>query len=547
MTSTRYWPRTIPRTLTVPQTSLHHNLEVSAARYPDKVALWYYGQTLSYAELMEQTARLAGHLQRRGVGKGDRVLVWLQNSPAFAVACHAVWRSGAVVVALSPMLTAPELKFFLNDAGITVGMVGAELYPRAREAGLGHAVVTNVLAGVTDSPVALPAGLDVPEEAQGGDTSYAEALSGEPGAVVTVTADDLAFMPYTSGTTGRPKGCMHTHATIQANVFEGLVWLGAGSDEVLLGTLPFFHVTGFTDSLMTALAGGSTLVVMNRWDRETARTLIRTQGVTCWTNTATMLIDLLANPALTAADLVSLRNVTGGEAALPQAVGERFEALAGFRFVEGYGLTETMAQTHTNPSERPKLQCLGIPVCNTDARVIDPDTLREVAPNETGEIVVSGPQVMQGYWKRPDDDAAAFLTLDGRRFFRTGDLGYMDDEGYFFMVDRLKRMINAAGLKIWPAEVESALFAHPAVQQAVVIGVPDERSGERARALIVRRPGTTATGDEIAAWARDHLAAYKIPRDWQFVDSLPIGGTGKVNWRSLQEQARMAMTAAREG
>ncbi len=544
MTPNRYWPRNIPRTLTVPHSSLHHNLEVSAARYPDKVALWYYGQTVTYAELLEQTARLAGHLQRRGVQKGDRVLVWLQNSPAFAVACHAVWRSGAAVVALSPMLTPPELKFFLGDAGIRAGVVGAEVYARAREAGLEHAVVANVLAGVTDSPVPVPAGLDVPEAQQDGDTSYAEALSGEAGAVVPVTADDLAFMPYTSGTTGRPKGCMHTHRSIQANIFEGLVWLGGSSDDVMLGTLPFFHVTGFTDSLMTALAGGSTLVVMNRWDRATARALIRERRVTLWTNTATMLIDLLANPELTAADLVSLRNVTGGGAALPQSVGERFEALAGFRFVEGYGLTETMAQTHTNPSERPKLQCLGIPVCNTDARVIDPDTLRELSPNETGEIVVSGPQVMQGYWNRPDDNAAAFLELDGRRFFRTGDLGYMDEEGYFFMVDRLKRMINAAGLKIWPAEVESALFAHPAVQQAVVIGVPDERSGERARALIVRRPGMAATGEEIAAWARDRLAAYKVPRDWQFVDSLPVGGTGKVNWRALQEQARMAMTAA---
>ncbi|AFZ68421.1 long-chain-fatty-acid--CoA ligase [Deinococcus peraridilitoris] len=538
-----YWPEGVPRFLTTPRSSLYHNLETTAARFPDKVGLWFYGRELTFAELLRDAARLSGHLQRQGVGKGDRVLVWLQNSPQFVTACHAVWRAGGVVVPLSPMLTAQELSFFLADAGIRVGVVGAELYTKARAAGLGHAVVANCCVGTENSPVPVPETLQADEHAEGGDVTWAQALSGAEGEVVPVGFDDLAVMPYTSGTTGRPKGCMHTHGNVQANVHAAGVWVRSSCEDISLGTLPFFHVTGLVNSMLSVVAGGSKLVMMARWDRVTAITLIREQGCTLWTNTATMIVDLLAQPGLTQEDFRSLRRVSGGGAPLPEAVGRRFEELAGFRFLEGYGLSETMAQTHTNPPQAPKLQCLGVPIPSTQARIIDPETLTELGPGETGEIVVSGPQVMQGYWQRPEANAEAFVELGGTRFLRSGDLGYVDDEGYFFMVDRLKRMINAAGLKVWPAEVENVLYKHPAVLQACVISVPDERTGERARALIVLREGQSATGEQIAEWAREHLAAYKIPRDWQIVDGLPVAGTGKINWRALQEQVRQTMTA----
>jgi fatty-acyl-CoA synthase len=204
--------------------------------------------------------------------------------------------------------------------------------------------------------------------------------------------------------------------------------------------------------------------------------------------------------------------------------------------MEGYGLTETIAMTHANPPDRTKLQCLGIPTFGVDSRVIDPDTLRELGPNETGEIVIAGSQVMREYWKQPEANAEAFFELDGTRFFRTGDLGYMDDEGYFFLVDRLKRMINAAGFKVWPAEVETKLFAHPAVQEACVIASFDARRGEQVKALIVLRDGAQATSAEIIAWAREHMASYKIPSEIEFVTSLPRSATGKVQWRVLQEE-----------
>lgn len=542
-TAGRYWPPGKPRTLTLPQTGLMHNLRVSAERYPGKAAMWFYGRELSYRELHEQAARLAGHLAAQGVGKGDRVAVWLQNSPAWAVAAHAAWQLGAVVVPLAPMLQAREFGFFLQDAGIRAGVVGAELYEKAKQGGLAHAVVANVMAG-TDAGragVPLPADLDVTPELHAGDVTLEDALKADPAPAAGVGPDDLAVMPYTSGTTGLPKGCMHTHRSVQANVFGAATWVDGNVEDVFLASLPFFHVTGFVNSLLAPLSGGGTVVALARWDRDAARTLIRDHGVTLWTNTATMVIDLMASPTFDAADLASLRNVSGGGASLPAAIGQRLLDLTGLAFAEGYGLTETMAQSHSNPRDRQKLQCLGIPLFGVDARVVDLDTGQELPPGSVGEIVMRGEQVMRGYWNRPEATAEAFLEISGQPFFRSGDLGYMDAEGYFFFTDRLKRMVNVSGMKVWPAEVENALHGHPAVQEACVISVPDERTGERARALIVLKPGQTASGEEIEAWARTEMATYKVPRDYQFVESLPRGPTGKVAWRPLQEQARAQM------
>ncbi|WP_102126322.1 long-chain-fatty-acid--CoA ligase [Deinococcus planocerae] len=541
--ATRYWPAGKPRTLTLPQVGLMHNLRVSAERYPDRAALWFYGREVSYRELREGAERLAGHLKAQGVGKGDRVAVWVQNSPAWAVAAHAAWHLGAVVVPLAPMLQAREFGFFLQDAGIRVGVVGAELYEKAKQGGLQHAVVANVLHG-TDSGkagVPLPDGLNVTPTLQEGDVTLEDALQAHPAPAAEVGPDDLCVMPYTSGTTGLPKGCMHTHRSVQANVFGAGVWVDGSVEDVYLATLPFFHVTGFVNSLLAPLMGGGRVVVMARWDRDVARTLIREQGVTVWTNTATMVIDLMGSPNFDPSHLATLRSVTGGGASLPAAVGQRLFDLTGITFTEGYGLSETMAQTHTNPKDRPKLQCLGIPIFGVDARVVDLDTGEELPPGGVGEIVIHGPQVMQGYWNRPDATAEAFTDIDGKRFFRSGDLGYMDEEGYFFFTDRLKRMVNVSGMKVWPAEVENLLHGHPAVQEACVIAVPDERTGEHARALIVLKPGQQVSGKDIEAWARDVMATYKVPRDYQFVESLPRGATGKVAWRQLQEQARAQM------
>jgi fatty-acyl-CoA synthase len=266
-----------------------------------------------------------------------------------------------------------------------------------------------------------------------------------------------------------------------------------------------------------------------------------------WTAIATMVIDFLANPRLHEYDLSSLSFVNGGGAAMPVAVGERLQEIVGSPYIEGYGLTETIAPTHINPIDRPKRQCLGVPVFNTDSRVIDPQTLVELPPNTVGEIVSHGPQIFQGYWRNEAATRAAFIELDGKKFFRTGDLGYVDDEGYFFLVDRLKRMINAAGFKVWPAEVEAQMYQHPAIQEACVIAATDAQRGETVKAVVVLRAthkGAVSEND-IIEWTRQNMAVYKHPRIVEFVDSLPKSATGKVQWRALQEaETARSRTAA---
>ena len=341
-------------------------------------------------------------------------------------------------------------------------------------------------------------------------------------------------MPYTSGTTGHPKGCLHTHRTVMHTTVAGPEWCFAPKDTVVLANLPMFHVTGMQNGVTTPVWRGNTIVVMTRWDKACAAKLIERHRCGSWTAIPTMLMDFL-HQDLSPFDLSSMRILTGGGAAMPRAVAERIRQLWGIDYVEGYGLSETMAPTHLNPVHRPKPQCLGLPIFDVDSRVVDPQTFEELPPGEVGEIVSHGPQVMLGYHGRPANDPETFVEIDGKRFLRTGDLAYVDDEGYFFMVDRLKRMINASGYKIWPAEVEALLYGHPAVQEACVIGMRDAHRGESAKAVVVLREGHDATPADIIEWARGHMAAYKVPHAVEFRTTLPRSATGKVQWRALQE------------
>ncbi len=543
-----HWPKGLAHRLTVPQTSVYVNLDVSAQRYPDKTALIFYGRELSYAQTKKEVDALAGFLQQRcGVRRGDRVLLFMQNSPQFVIAYYAILRADAMVVPISPMNLSAEVRGYLTDSGARTVICGKELYAQVQpllDATVQHAVVA-AYADYAD-PVS---DLKRPDSAK----APRQSLNG-PGVVLWHDAIDLALqptqhragpedlcvMPYTSGTTGQPKGCVHTHAAVMMTAVAGVRWGGGSADSVVLAGLPFFHVTGMQGCMNGPIFAGGTIVLMQRWDRDTAAELIQRYQVTSWTNISTMAIDFLANPNLGQYDLSSLAAIGGGGAAMPEAVAQRLVERTALHYVEGYGLSETMAPTHINPVERPKKQCLGIPIFDTDVRVIDPETLRELGPNETGEIISSGPQILREYWNKPEANAAAFMQHDGKRFFRTGDLGYFDEEGYFFIVDRLKRMINAAGFKVWPAEVETSLYAHPAVQEACVIGALDEYRGETVKALVVLREASRGqvAPEQIIDWARAQMAAYKVPRVVEFRDSLPKSPTGKVQWRALQEAER---------
>jgi fatty-acyl-CoA synthase len=563
---TKFWPLRLPPRITLPETTLVYNLEVTATRYPDKDAIRFFGANLTYGQMKRQVEAIAGWLQKgAGIEPGDRVILYLQNSPQHVVGTYGILRAQGVVVPVNPMNRAEELKHYITNAGARVVICAADLAGIVAQANaelppdqrVRQMLVTRYADAMPKPaemdpaeapPEAWKVWLDADPALPPIATRWTDALAaGHAPRPAQGKPDDLAVMPYTSGTTGFPKGCMHTHRTIMHNVIAGALLANAGADAVVLGVVPLFHVTGMLYGMHTPILGGATVVMMPRWDREVAGRLISRHRVTHWTNIPTMIIDMFGSPNIASFDLTSLRQLSGGGAAMPQAVAERLQQQFGITYCEGYGLTETAAPSHSNPPERAKLQCLGMPIFATDARVVDPSTLKELPPNEVGEIIIHGAQVFKGYWRNDAATAAAFIDFEGKRFFRTGDLGRMDEEGYFFITDRLKRMINASGFKVWPAEVETLLFKHPAVQEACVIASRDAYRGETVKAVIVLRAAAKGktTADDIINWSRESMAAYKVPRLVEFVDELPKSGTGKVMWRTLQEREAAKEASAR--
>lgn len=542
------WPRTLPHHLSVPETTLSFNLEVTARRFPNRTAVIYYGRSITYRDLHDQVERLAGCLQRRlGVKKGDRVLLYMQNSPQFIIGYYAILRADAVVIPVNPMNRAAEMEHFTADTGADTILLGQELFPcigpLLAEGRLKHAVVA-AYGDYADRGFDLP----LPDAVKAGTCTdfgtpgavlWRDALDmGETAAPATAGPDDWAVFPYSSGTTGNPKGCIHTHRTTMVPLVAGIGWSPMTADSTHLVTLPLFHVTGMQAAMNGPIYMGSTMVVMSRWDRATAARLIERHRVGRWRSISTMVIDLMNDPDLPRYDLSSLELIGGGGAAMPEVIAERLHAATGLDYVEGYGLSETMASTHINPVHRPKRQCLGIPIFDVDSRVVNVDDATELPPGEIGEIIIHGPQLFKGYWNDPRGTADAFVEFDGKTFFRTGDLGYYDEDGYFFIVDRLKRMINASGYKVWPTEVEALMLRHPAIAEVCIIAAPDARRGETVKACVVLRDGhkDTVTGDDIIAWCRTVMAAYKCPVKVDIRDALPRSATGKLQWRELQHE-----------
>jgi fatty-acyl-CoA synthase len=498
----------MPRSLALPPLRLHDLLTRAAQRFPDKPATVFEGQTLTYHEVLQRTEALAGHLQRAcGVRQGDRVLLDLQNGHDFVIGLFAVLRVDAVAVPVSPANVAGELKHYLADSGANVAVVERDVAARFAGLPLAHLVVMEELRP-----------------------------SGQAPAPSVSKSGDLCLLPYTSGSTGQPKGCMHTHATCLHNIAGAALWKHITQDTVALATAPFFHVTGLIHSFLAAVYAGGTMVIQRRWDPAAAAELVARHRCTHWDNVPTMVVDLLSHPKALEHDISSLKWIFGGGAAMPEAIAQKLFDVCGVRYIEGYGLTETISQTHINPPQNPKKQCLGIPTFDTEALVVDPETLKVLGPGEQGEIVVRGPQVLIGYWGNDKAYRESFAEIGGKRWFRTGDLGRTDDDGYYFISDRLKRMINAAGLKVWPAEVEAAMYQHPAIKECCIIAAPDERRGETVKAVVVLKPGATASAQEIMDWTRGQMAAYKAPRQVVFMEALPRTPSGKLMWRALQER-----------
>ena len=551
-----HWPSHLPQSITVPATALPDNLETSARRYPDKAALVFFGRAMPYRELAHTAERLAAYLHSVGVRQGDRVILLMQNLPQLVAAHFAILRANAVVVPVNPMNLAEELKHYITDGEVKVAIASADLSAELAKASnalpagqrLDHLLVTQPgeylpPPGQGDAiPAAWQAWLTTPQPLpalDGGSTAtWQDALAcTAPVPPLTVGPQDLSVLPYTSGTTGLPKGCMHTHHSIMHNAVASALWGQGSSENVTLTVIPMFHITGMVSVMHASIYLGATMVLMPRWDRELAGQLISRYQVTNWTNIPTMVIDLFASPNFRQFDLRSLAYIGGGGAAMPQAVAQRLLEEYGLTYQEGYGLTETAAPSHNNPAQHSKQQCLGMPFIGTESFIANPDTLEPMPQGEQGEIVVSGPQVFSGYWRSEGATRAAFFERDGKRFFRTGDLGWMDAEGYFFITDRLKRMINASGFKVWPAEVEALMFRHPGIQEACVVSAKDAYRGETVKAVVVLRPSHKGqvSEEDVIAWCRENMAAYKVPRIVEFFDALPKSGSGKVMWRLLQD------------
>ena len=537
----KFYSKGLSRTLSYPKVGIFDFLETSARRYPDKTAIIYYGNKISYSELFEGALRIASFLNKNGINRGNRVGIYMQNSPQWVISYFGIIRANCVAVPINPMLTEDELEYIISDSEcrliFTTSELVSKVYNIAKQQDI--LVVCSHLSDYLPKEPEIP----VPEfllkkYPAEGTIPWEKALDELDPPEILSNCEDLAMIPYTGGTTGMPKGCMHTHSTVISNAIGAAYWERTTPGSIHLATLPCFHVTGFIHSLLSPIYEAATIVLLSRWDRKAAFTAIEKYSCTHWINITTMVVDLLSDPDIEKRDLSSLLAIGGGGAPMPQAVAEKLEQITGITYMEGYGLTETISQTHMNPIDNPKLQSLGIPDFGVDALVIDPDTGDVLKPMEQGELVINGPEVFKGYWKKEEETKKAFIEIEGKKYFRTGDLCYMDEDGFFFLVDRIKRMINRAGFKVWPAAVESILYKHPAIQEAVVVGTPEPRVGEEVKAYIVLAPeykGKISEKD-IIKWAKGQMAAYKYPRKIEFVDELPKSGAGKILWRVLQEK-----------
>jgi acyl-CoA synthetase (AMP-forming)/AMP-acid ligase II len=539
-----HWPPGVDEArIRLPDDSLPARLKATAARLPRKTALVFYGREISFTELDEASDRFAVWLRGRGVGPGDRVALYLENCPQFAVAHFGALKVGAITVALNPMHKTHELGHELEDSGarvIVAADAGREVVEGVRDrSALDTAVLVCYRDYLPEEPT-LPLPPSLLEEAPQRPRGW-EDFQTIVGSAATLRAleprarHDTALIQYTSGTTGAPKGAELTHGNVTANCELIRAFFGIGPADVLLGVVPWFHITGMEVQLNLMAYTGATLVALHRFDVETALRAIQRYRCTVTTLIATINVAILNHEATPSYDLTSLRLCTSGGAPVPAEIARRWEATTGHALVEGYGLTETTAPTHSNPPHRPRYGTVGVPLPYTGVRIVSlEDGVTEMASGESGEIAVRGPMVTKGYWGRPEATEEAIP--DG--WLRTGDIGRVDEEGYFTIEERKKDLIKASGYSVFPAEVEAIMYRHPAVAEVGVVGVPDPYRGEDVLAFVVRRTGATATERELVEWCRAEMAVYKAPRTVRFVPALPKTGSGKIVKRALREQAR---------
>ena len=521
-------------------------LAAAVARAGDRTAIRYFDAELSWAELDRMTDALAVGLRDLGIEPGDRVGVYLQNVPQFVIAMVGAWKAGAIMVSINPMYKRREIGDILSDSGAKAlvaldslyGSVAAEVVPNTDV----EAVITTSPLDFLDPGSARPPLLaDVEPERHDGTHDLLElvqAHDGEKPDAARLGPDDVAFLTYTSGTTGPPKGAMNTHRNVVFTAHVYRDWIRLGEDDSVFGLAPLFHITGLIGHVAVAMLVPMPLLLFYRFEPGAALELAERHRPTFTVAAITAFIALLHHPDAERRDVSSLQKVYSGGAPIPAATVEAFEERFGPYIHNIYGLTETTSPSHAVPLDRRApvdetsgALSVGVPVFNTVVRVVGEDG-EELPPGEVGEFVTSGPQVVPGYWEKPEETENA---LPGGAL-RTGDVGFMDGDGWFYLVDRKKDQINAAGYKVWPREVEDVLYGHPAVREAAVVGVPDEYRGETVKAFVSLKEGESAVEDELIAFCKERMAAYKYPRMVEIIDEVPKTATGKILRRELREQ-----------
>ncbi|MEL3961926.1 AMP-binding protein [Lysinibacillus endophyticus] len=545
------YPEEIPHSLTYEDIPVQSLLTRAYEKHPNKISVHFMGRDLTFKEVYESSLKFANYLRRLGVEKGDRVAIMLPNCPQAVIAYYGVLFAGGIVVQTNPLYTERELQYQMEDSGAKVILSLDILYPRITKV-IKRTKIENVIITAIKDYLPFPKnliypfiqkkqyGFSVKVEHKGITHLFTEIMRTQEPASLEVdfnSEDDIALLQYTGGTTGSPKGVMLTHKNLIANTKMCDAWMYKCKDgeEVFLGVLPFFHVYGMTTVLILSVMKYSKMVLLPKFDIEQTLKAIDKHKPTLFPGAPTMYIGLLNHPEIGKYDLSSIKACLSGSAPLPVEVQEKFEAMTGGKLVEGYGLTETSPVTHVNFIWGTRVKgSIGVPWPDTDAVILRSSDGTILPPGEIGEIAIKGPQVMKGYWNRPEDTAMTFI--DG--WFLTGDLGYMDENGYFYVVDRKKDMIIAGGFNIYPREVEEVLYEHDAVQECVVAGIPDPYRGETVKAYIVLKEGKSVTEEELDKYCRQNLAAFKVPRYYEFRKELPKTAVGKILRRTLVEEEK---------
>jgi len=555
----KFYEPGVPAQLDIPAHPLTWLLDQAVARFPRQTALIYYGTRISYAQLSTLANRFAIALQRLGVRKGDRVAVSLPNVPQYPIAFYGALKAGAVVVPTNPLYTEREMQHQLADSGARVLVMLDMFYPTVRAVRKQTNVEQIIIANPADFLPPLLRTLYplsqrkakhqeprlTPQELRADPTLHSMSETLVPrtkGGVevfnlpVPANSDDLAVLQYTGGTTGISKGAMLTHGNLLANAFQTRHWTpkAVEGQEFSLCVAPFFHSYGLTVGMnLTMLAGGTMILLPNFKPKEVVKTIARYHP-TLFPGIPTMYVAIMREINGHADFMKSIKFCISGAAPLPAKVQEDFERLTGGKLVEGYGLSEASPVTHCNPlNENCKNGSVGLPLPNIEAMIMDGETGKQLPAGETGEIMVKGPNIMQGYWNRKQETDAIFH--DG--WMHTGDLGYMDEKGYFYIADRSKDLIVASGFNVYPREVEEVLYRHEAVEEACVVGVPDEYRGENVAAVLILKPGFTASDElraSIIAHCKKELTAYKVPKIVEFRNTLPKSLVGKILRREVR-------------